>query len=189
MIETDRLILRPWIDSDRDGFVAMCADPEVTGTFPGVMSARESNDLVDHFIACWAEDGFSYGAIERRADGAFIGMGGLAWCRFQAPLCPCFEMGWALARPWWGQGFATEAARAWAHHGFTRLDIPEIVAFTDPANARSLAVMHRLGMRREAAPLPDTSSSPHPQALCVLPRALWRQTSAALSCPAATDPD
>jgi RimJ/RimL family protein N-acetyltransferase len=63
------------------------------------------------------------------------------------PLGPCVEIGWRLAREHWGQGYATEAARAWLAHGFEVLELAEIVAFTDAGNARSLAVMARLGMR------------------------------------------
>ena len=73
--------------------------------------------------------------------------------RFEAdlPFCPCVEIGWRLPRAHWGQGYATEAARAWLDHGFGTLGLTEIVAFTDRANLRSLAVMRRLGMVRDPA--------------------------------------
>jgi ribosomal-protein-alanine N-acetyltransferase len=61
------------------------------------------------------------------------------------------EIGWRLPRALWGQGYATEAARGWLDHGVATLGLAEIVAFTEPANARSLAVMRRLGMRRDPA--------------------------------------
>jgi RimJ/RimL family protein N-acetyltransferase len=51
-----------------------------------------------------------------------------------------------MARAHWGQGYATEAASAWLEHGFTTLGLPRIISVTDPANKRSVAVMHRLGM-------------------------------------------
>ena len=81
-------------------------------------------------------------------------MVGLAVVRFTtmaSPLDGAVEVGWRLAREHWGQGYATEAARAWLAHGFGAMDVPEIVAFTAPANARSQAVMRRLGMRHDPA--------------------------------------
>jgi ribosomal-protein-alanine N-acetyltransferase/3-dehydroquinate dehydratase/shikimate dehydrogenase len=66
---------------------------------------------------------------------------------FEASFTPCVEIGWRLARPWWGQGFATEGARAALAYGFECLDLPEIVSFTVPANTRSRRVMEKLGMR------------------------------------------
>jgi ribosomal-protein-alanine N-acetyltransferase len=61
------------------------------------------------------------------------------------------EIGWRLARHAWGRGYATEAARRALQHGFEALGLEEIVSFTVPANLRSLAVMERLGMRRDPA--------------------------------------
>ena len=147
MLETARLILRRWQDGDRASFAAMAADPEVMGDAPGVMSRSESNDLFDFFLACWAEDGLCYGAIERKADGVMLGMAGLAWCRFAAPRCPSFEIGWALRRAHWGQGYATEAARAWITQAFGPMRVVELLAFTESDNQRSQALLRRLGFR------------------------------------------
>lgn len=60
-------------------------------------------------------------------------------------------MGWRLGRPAWGHGYATEAARAAAAFGFEQLGLDEIVSFTVPDNARSRAVMERLGMTHDPA--------------------------------------
>lgn len=189
MILTERLLLRPWCDKDRPAFAAMNADPEVVGAFPGVMARSESNDLMDFFIACWREDGFSYAAIEDRATGEFLGMSGLACARFDAPICPCFEIGWALAYPHWHHGYATEAARGWLDFGFGRLALPEILAFTDTRNLRSLAVMRRLGMRHDTQRdfhLPELPRG-HvlgPQMLYALTRAEWQARETAQADPA-----
>ena len=66
---------------------------------------------------------------------------------FEAHFTPCVEIGWRLAAPYWGRGYATEAARVAVAFGFTRAGLQEIVSFTVPANHRSIAVMERLGMR------------------------------------------
>ena len=65
---------------------------------------------------------------------------------FDAEFTPCVEIGWRLAFPYWGNGYATEAARVAIDFGFAEAGLDEIVSFTVPANRRSLAVMERLGM-------------------------------------------
>ena len=71
--------------------------------------------------------------------------------RFEAPFTPAVEVGWRLQRAAWGNGFATEAARAAVADGFDRLELDEIVSFTAAINGRSRAVMERLGMTRDPA--------------------------------------
>lgn len=167
MIETGRLILRRFAERDRDPFAAMAADPAVMGDCPGPMTRSESRDLLEQFAALWAEDGFCYGAIERRSDGAFLGLAGLAWCRPEAPLCPGVDLGFALTHAYWGQGYAAEAARGWIAHGFGPLGLPGITAFADPGNRRSTTLLSRLGFR--AAGLRDDG----PQHVFTLARADW----------------
>ena len=149
-LETERLILRPWKADDRAPFAALNMDPAVMPP-EARLTALESDELVDHFEVLWRRDGFAFAVAERRAGGVFVGMVGLQRFPWAGPLGPCVEIGWRLAREHWGQGYATEAATAWLAHGFDVLELPEIVAFTDAGNARSLAVMARLGMLRDAA--------------------------------------
>jgi RimJ/RimL family protein N-acetyltransferase len=151
MLETERLILRRWRREDRAPFAALNDDPRVMAHFPRRLPAADSDAMVARLQDHWDDHGFGIGAAERKADGAFIGMVGLASARFDAPVCPCVEIGWRLAAEHWGQGYATEAARAWLAHGFGTLGLPEIVAFVVPANLRSQAVMTRIGMRRDPA--------------------------------------
>lgn len=150
-LATDRLVLRPWRERDAAPFAAMNADPEVMAHFPGMLTRAESDGLLARLVDWWREDGIAFGAAERRDDGAFVGMVGLARVGFDAPspLDGCVEVGWRLARAHWGRGYATEAARAWIAHGFGTMGLAEIVAFTVPANLRSQAVMRRLGMARD----------------------------------------
>jgi RimJ/RimL family protein N-acetyltransferase len=99
----------------------------------------------------WAAEGFGLWAVERQADGRFLGFTGLAAPTFKAHFTPCVEVGWRFAVEAWGHGYATEAARAALRFGFENLDLAEIVSFTVPANTRSRAVMERLGMTRDPA--------------------------------------
>jgi RimJ/RimL family protein N-acetyltransferase len=153
MIETERLRLRPWEARDRAPFAALNGDPEVMRYFPKPLTRAESDALIGRLEARWASDGFSFGVAERRTDAAFLGMVGLARVQFALPETPAgaIEVGWRLARAHWGQGYATEAARAWLDWGFATLAPDEIVAFAVPHNRPSQAVMRRLGMRPDPA--------------------------------------
>ena len=152
MIETDRMILRRWRRQDRPAFALLNADAEVMTHFPKTLTRIESDALVARLTDRWAADGIGFAVAERRSDGAFLGMVGLAVVHFttmDSPLDGAVEVGWRLAREHWGQGYATEAARAWLAYGFETMDLAEIIAFTAPANQRSQAVMRRLGMRHD----------------------------------------
>ena len=147
MLRTERLVLREWRDEDRAAFAAMNADPAVMAHFPALLSRAESDALVDRIRAHFAREGFGLWALET-ADAAFLGFTGLARPAFMPGVV---EMGWRLARPYWGHGFASEAARAALRHGFEVVGLDEIVSFVVPANTRSQQVMGRLGMTRDPA--------------------------------------
>lgn len=84
--------------------------------------------------------------LEVPSQAPFIGFIGLAVPAFEVSFTPCVEIGWRLARPWWGQGLATEGAQAALAYGFEHLKLPEIVSFTVPGNRSSRRVMEKLGM-------------------------------------------
>lgn len=147
-VETPRLVLRRFTDRDREPFFALNHDPEVTRHLLGPLSRAESDDLVDRVNAMIDERGFSFFCVEEKASRECIGMLGLAVPRFEAHFTPCVEIGWRLARRTWGQGLATEGARACLAFGWERLRLDEIVSFTVQANERSWRVMERLGMTR-----------------------------------------
>lgn len=149
MIETDRLILRRWRAADLAPFAAINADPEVMRFFPDLLPEAQTETMISRIQAHFAAHGFGFGAVERRSDGALLGMVGLKWVTPEAPCAPAVEVGWRLGRPYWGAGYATEAARAWIDWGFARLGLPEIVACVAPENRASQAVMARLGMTRD----------------------------------------
>lgn len=150
-VTTARLLLRGWRESDRDPFAAMNADPEVARYLPTPLDRASSDALVDRMVAHWVEHGFGLWAVERHDDGAFLGFTGLYRPAFEAHFTPAVEVGWRLAREAWGQGFATEAARAALEFGFETIGLAEIVSFTVPDNERSRRVMERLGMTRDPA--------------------------------------
>ena len=146
-LETPRLLLRQWRDQDREPFAAMNADPAVMEYFPTLQGRTASDSSIDAWMSQFATNGWSNWAVEVRASGEFIGFVGLSVPRRALPFSPCVEVGWRLARAHWGNGYATEAARAALSVGFERLALPEIVSFTAVGNQRSRAVMERIGMR------------------------------------------
>ncbi len=150
-LSTDRLLLRPWRESDRQPFAECNADPEVMRHFPGTMTRAASDALAERIAAGFAARGWGFWALQERASGRFIGFTGLGVPPFEAHFTPAVEIGWRLARAAWGRGLATEAARAATAFGFGELGLEEIVAFAVQANARSRAVMRRLGMRHDAS--------------------------------------
>jgi RimJ/RimL family protein N-acetyltransferase len=148
MIETSRLILRPWRDSDLLPFAALNADPIVMRFLRGVLTRDESDAYVQRAQRHMAEHGFCKWAVEAPGVAPFIGAVGLSNVRFEASFTPAVEVAWRLDRRFWGQGYATEAARAAMADGFTRLGLQEIVAITTLGNIASQRVMERLGMAR-----------------------------------------
>ncbi len=116
-----------------------------------LLTRRASDELADRLEADVACRGWGLWALEERATGCFIGFTGLAPTDFEASFTPAFEIGWRLARSAWGSGYATEAARVAAAFAFDELGLEEIVSFTVQHNARSRAVIRRLGMRHDYA--------------------------------------
>ena len=143
-LRTTRLLLREWRDEDYESFAAMSADPGLTEFLlppdeAWVARARQR----------WADHGFGQFVVELPGKASFIGVVGLSDLHPAAPDAPAIEAAWRLARPYWGKGFALEAARAAIEDGFFRLGLEEIVAITVVGNQRSRRLMERLGMTRE----------------------------------------
>jgi RimJ/RimL family protein N-acetyltransferase len=148
-VETERLVLRRWRDEDRDAFAALNADRRVMEHFPAPLTRAESDALADRIDGAIATNGWGLWAVEVAVGpdaGRFAGFTGLSVPGFEAPFMPAIEVGWRLAHWAWGRGYATEAATAALDVGFTTIGAQEIVSFTATQNARSRAVMERLGM-------------------------------------------
>lgn len=145
---TERLLLRPWRKADRAPYAAMMADPEVAFWLGGTLDAERAGAQIDFMSDHLAAHGFSFLALERRDDGAFLGAAGLLALPEDHPVGAGVEIGWRLARAAWGAGYASEAAQALLADGFSRVGLGEIFAFTALFNGRSRAVMGRIDMER-----------------------------------------
>jgi len=181
-IETERLILRQWRDEDLGPFAVLSADPEVMELLMGPIDRAQSDDKVNRYRWLLEMRGFGYLAIEAPGIADFIGVVGLAVSPPELPFAGAIEIGWRLARPYWGQGYATEAATAALGDGFSRLGLTEIVSFTALLNRRSRAVMERLGMIHNPKDDFDHVGVPEadplrPHVLYRLPRATWEARS------------
>lgn len=145
-LQTPRLLLRPLLASDFPAWAAMYADEEFARVF-GVgapMKAEDSWRALALQIGHWALRGFGMWAVaERSAPSEFLGRVGF----FEPEGWAGFELGWALARPVWGRGYATEAALAALEHAFTTLDRPRVISLVSPENPRSAGVARRIGER------------------------------------------
>jgi len=144
-------VLRQWRAADRAPFAAMNADPAVMAWFPARLTAAESDALADAIAAHHRTHGFGLWALEIPGVTPFAGFVGLSVPGFIASFTPCVEIGWRLAAACWGRGYATEAARAVLAHAWDVVGLDEVVSFTTAGNARSRAVMTRIGMRYDPA--------------------------------------
>ncbi len=147
-LETERLLLRPLRESDFEDYAALYADPEVTrhlgsGGEPWDRGRAWRNLAFQE--GHWLFRGTGLWAVEHRRTGAFLGVIG-----FAAPEgWPGFELAWALARRWWGQGYATEGARAALAHAFDVLGKDRVISLIAPENRASIRVAERIGERLE----------------------------------------
>lgn len=147
-ILTDRLILRPWNNSDLTAFTEMSRDSEVMRYFPNILTQPESHELANLIQSFIDAQGWGFWALALKETQEFIGFTGLHHQPTKYDFSPCTEIGWRLKRSAWGQGFAFEAAQASLDFGFQDLKLNEIVAFTAHSNLPSQKLMKRLGMKK-----------------------------------------
>ncbi len=176
--ETDRLHLRQWIEADKEPFAALNADERVMEYFSNKLDRAASDNMVERLQASIIDRGWGWWAVELKDDEKFIGTVGLGIPKADLPFSPCVEIAWRLAFPYWGKGYASEAARGALEIGFEQLHLPEIVSFTAIKNQRSRAVMERMGMIRAAETFEHPSIEiGHPlreHCLYRLPREKWQ---------------
>jgi RimJ/RimL family protein N-acetyltransferase len=142
-IETKRLTLRALREADATALFEISQDPDVV-RFVGdrhVPTLQEAWRMVAGWIGHWALRGYGQWAIEERASGRFIGRAGI----INPADWPGPEVGYLLGRPWWGRGYATEAARAAMDWGFREIGFSDLLSLIDPENHASIAVATRLG--------------------------------------------
>lgn len=147
LIETDRLLIRPWEPRDDAGFREMVGDPEMMRYISGGM--RWDEERIAEFHARQrrhlASLGCCMGAMVERASGDLAGVCGLQPLRVSSDV----EVGWWVAKRLWGRGLATEGGGAALRFGWEKLGLRRVKAIAEPQNRASLRVMEKLGLRFE----------------------------------------
>lgn len=146
-LRTDRLILRQWKKEDFPAFARMNADPVVMEYYPDTLSEDESNSMAHKLESLISERSWGFWAVETIKENRFIGFVGLHKPTYELPVSPCVEIGWRLAKEYWGSGYATEAAEASLRFAFVNLGLNEVYSFTSVSNKKSRSVMERLNMQ------------------------------------------
>lgn len=150
MIQTERLVLRSWREADRDPFFQLSQSPAVMACLGGPATPEQIDAAIGRNSACEAANGFCFWAMERHADGAFLGFCGLKIAdEGDAAVTGELEIGWRLREQDWGQGYAREAALACVRWAWGNTGAPRLIAMTVAANRRSWGLMERIGMTRQ----------------------------------------
>ena len=148
-LETSRLILRPWQDRDRAPFAAINANAEVRQYYyPSLLTAAETDELIDEANEQLTQEGFGFLAVERKADGALIGGAGLSRPGPEVPGNFRLEIGWILGRTYWRQGYATEVSHCWLDFAWQQLEAECLIGYTSSINLPSRQAMEKIGMVR-----------------------------------------
>lgn len=145
-IETSRLILRDWKDSDVKPFQEMNSNLKTMEFFLKTLTADESLDFLKRIKQEFVEKGYGLYAVELKKTGRFLGYTGFHYTDMQTDFAPCVEIGWRYLPEAWEHGYATEAAQACLVYAREKLKLKEIYSFTAMANKRSANVMKKLGM-------------------------------------------
>ena len=174
-IETTRLILRNWKESDLKPFAEMNSSRKVMEFFPSTLSEEESNSFAHKIMKIINEQGWGLWAVEVKGITPFIGFIGFHRVSFNAHFTPAIEIGYRLDDKYWGQGYALEGAKAAIKYGFDTLNFKEIVAFTSKLNRRSIQLMERLQMAHKEE---EEFTHPRlPQDHYLAPHVLYRKKS------------
>lgn len=145
-IETERLLLRDWKETDKPEFSLINGNPHVMRYFPGCLTPEESDRFVARIVAELKACGHGLFAVEIKDTGEFIGYVGLHAFDFDAPFSPGWEIGWRLSDRHWHKGYATEAAVACIDYARGGGLIRRLYSFTAVVNRPSENVMKRIGM-------------------------------------------
>ena len=171
LFTSERLGFRHWQPADLPPYARLNADPQVMEFFPRPYSAEESALQIERFRRMAAIHGYCPYAVDRLDTQELIGFIGFMHTDFPAPFTPCTEIGWRLARDAWGQGFATEGAKACLQYAWENLELEEIYSFTAVVNERSERVMQKIGMAKQGFfehPKVEKSSVLRPHLLYVI---------------------
>jgi RimJ/RimL family protein N-acetyltransferase len=144
-VRTERLLLRQWREEDVEPLAEIHAHPDYL-SYMRPLDLERTRDLILRFVREWRHEGFSLWAAEDLVSGRLVGRVGLIRHRDWPEAPDPVEVGWVLHPEWWGRGLATEGGRAAIYCWREHLADLQLISITRPDNARSRAVMERLGL-------------------------------------------
>jgi RimJ/RimL family protein N-acetyltransferase len=191
VLETPRLVLRHWLETDRDLFREINADPKVMEFFAFRRTHEEADAFLMRLNSMINDNGMGFYALELKASQEPIGFCGLSYANMPG-IFPdqAVEIGWRLATRFWGKGYASEAARALLGFAFGEKKIEAVVSFAVAENQRSTGVMKRVGMHRVPGMdfnhprVPDTHPHLKPHVVYAITADEWNRQAAQGSPPA-----
>lgn len=146
LFTSERLGFRNWKESDIPAMHAISSDLEVMRYFPKTQSLAHTSDFVKRMQDHYNANGFCYFAVDIAKTGEFIGFIGMCWQTYKVHFNPAVDIGWRLHKTYWGNGYASEGAKACLAYGFNTLKLERIVAVAPQINIPSVAVMKKIGM-------------------------------------------
>ncbi len=148
LFTSERLGFRNWQNSDFDAFAAMNADADVMQFFPKILNGEGSVRLMQRLAQHFDEKGYTYFVVDILETSECIGFIGMCNQKYEAPFTPCVDIGWRLAKPFWGKGYATEGAKRCLEYAFETLHLKKIYAVASTINLPSIRVMEKIGMQK-----------------------------------------
>lgn len=149
LFTSERLGFRNWIADDIPAMAALNADPDVMEFFPSTQTMEQTVGFVERMQKLFAARGYCYFPAFRLSDDQFIGFIGMSYQDFEASFTPCTDIGWRLAKAYWGMGYATEGAKRCLQYAFEDLGLKNIKSIASVINVKSTRVMEKIGMQQQ----------------------------------------
>lgn len=168
LFTSSRLGFRKWLSSDLEQMSVINNNQEVMEFFPFLPSRKQTEEFIRRMQNQFLNNGFCYFPVELLSTGEFIGFIGLSEQKYESDFTPCIDIGWRIAKRFWGQGLATEGAKKCLDYARDQLDLKLVYATAPKVNTKSIAIMKKIGMRY-AQDFLHPNLSEHPKlSKCVL---------------------
>ncbi|MCR6112515.1 GNAT family N-acetyltransferase [Bacillus sp. A301a_S52] len=147
MIETKRLLIRPFVSDDQPALYAIFSDKETMTYYPSPFNVAKTRSWIERNQQRYVEDGFGLWAVVLKETNEVIGDCGLVLQTVGGTIE--VEIGYHISKHYWGKGYATEAATACQHYGVSTLKLSRLISIIDPANIPSVRVAEKTGLTFE----------------------------------------
>lgn len=168
LFKSSRLGFRNWTEKDIVPMSKINADKNVMEYFSSTQNQKQTDDFIKRMQQSFSEYGYCYFAVDILETKEFIGFIGLSYQDYKANFTPCVDIGWRLKTSAWGNGFATEGAKACLDYGFHQLNLKSIVAIAPELNLKSQHVMKKIGMTKSSIFFHPAIKDDNPLKKCVV---------------------